>query len=82
MVDSTKPKKTLAPVYNNNKQEEEKKERILVSGSDFITENTGFIKDFYKISSCIGRGMLHFLLISFFPKHQGVIQLLFCRRVR
>jgi hypothetical protein len=26
------------------------------SGSMFIKENTGNIKDFYKISSCIGRG--------------------------
>ena len=31
-----------------------------MSGADFITENTGFIKDFYKISSCIGRGRLQF----------------------
>jgi len=27
-----------------------------VKGSGFINENTGNIKDFYKISSCIGRG--------------------------
>jgi calcium-dependent protein kinase len=29
---------------------------IKSSGSVFIKENTGNIKDFYKISSCIGRG--------------------------
>ena len=30
--------------------------KLTVKGSDFVTENTGFIKDYYKISSCIGRG--------------------------
>jgi hypothetical protein len=29
---------------------------IKSSGSVFVKENTGNIKDFYKISSCIGRG--------------------------
>jgi len=29
---------------------------IKSSGSVFVQENTGNIKDFYKISSCIGRG--------------------------
>ena len=28
------------------------------SGVMFVKENTGNIKDFYKISSCIGRGKL------------------------
>ena len=28
------------------------------SGTAFVKENTGNIKDFYKISSCIGRGKL------------------------
>ena len=31
-------------------------DKIQVRGSGFISENTGNIKDFYKISSCIGRG--------------------------
>jgi len=34
----------------------ENTEGIKISGSAFIHENTGNIKDFYKISSCIGRG--------------------------
>ena len=29
------------------------------SGSVFVKENSGNIKDFYKISSCIGRGKSH-----------------------
>lgn len=29
---------------------------IKSSGSMFVKENTGNIKDFYKISKCIGRG--------------------------
>ena len=29
---------------------------IKSSGSVFVKENTGNIKDYYKISSCIGRG--------------------------
>ena len=32
---------------------------IKSSGSVFVKENTGNIKDFYKISSCIGRGKYH-----------------------
>lgn len=47
--------KTSAPV-NTNLSKQEHKETFFVRGSDFVTENTGFIKDFYKISSCIGRG--------------------------
>ena len=31
-------------------------ESLNIKGSGFISENTGNIKDFYKISSCIGRG--------------------------
>ena len=31
---------------------------IKSSGTVFVKENTGQIKDFYKISSCIGRGKL------------------------
>ena len=30
--------------------------KLFLKGSGFVTENTGNIKDFYKISSCIGRG--------------------------
>lgn len=30
---------------------------IKISGTNFITQKTGNIKDFYKITSCIGRGM-------------------------
>jgi hypothetical protein len=33
-------------------------EHLNIKGSGFISENTGNIKDFYKISSCIGRGKL------------------------
>ena len=36
-------------------------------GSDFVTENTGFIKDFYKISSCIGRGKPWSATLTPFP---------------
>ena len=31
-------------------------ERIKISGQNFVLENSGNIKDFYKITSCIGRG--------------------------
>jgi len=31
-------------------------EPIKISGTSFIKEKTGNIKDFYKITSCIGRG--------------------------
>jgi hypothetical protein len=31
-------------------------ERLLINGAGFISENKGNIKDYYKISSCIGRG--------------------------
>lgn len=31
--------------------------KIKINTDAFIHENTGNIKDFYKISSCIGRGM-------------------------
>jgi hypothetical protein len=43
------------------------KEHITIKGSGFISENTGNIKDFYKISSCIGRGKhpLHLHLVCF-----------------
>jgi hypothetical protein len=30
--------------------------KIKINAEAFIHENTGNIKDFYKISSCIGRG--------------------------
>ena len=30
--------------------------KAALSGTGFVNENTGNIKDFYKISSCIGRG--------------------------
>ncbi len=30
--------------------------KIKSSGTVFVKENTGNIKDYYKISSCIGRG--------------------------
>jgi hypothetical protein len=32
--------------------------RIVINSESFIHENPGNIKDFYKISSCIGRGKL------------------------
>ena len=35
---------------------------IKSSGSVFVKENTGNIKDFYKISSCIGRGKYQILI--------------------
>ena len=31
-------------------------ETLKISGGAFITEKTGNIKDYYKITSCIGRG--------------------------
>lgn len=31
-------------------------QHMQIKGSGFVNENTGNIKDFYKISSCIGRG--------------------------
>lgn len=34
----------------------ESTDNIKISGSSFIHENTGNIKEYYKISSCIGRG--------------------------
>ena len=34
-------------------------ENLKIKGSGFIIENTGNIKDYYKISSCIGRGTYH-----------------------
>ena len=36
------------------------------SGSVFVKENSGNIKDFYKISSCIGRGksQIHFQFLQ------------------
>jgi len=37
--------------------EKSKPENLQIRGSGFIIENTGNIKDYYKISSCIGRGM-------------------------
>jgi hypothetical protein len=51
MVDKTKPSV-------NNYGRSPDKEHLHVSGAGFISENTGNIKDFYKISSCIGRGKL------------------------
>lgn len=30
--------------------------KAALAGTGFVNENTGNIKDFYKISSCIGRG--------------------------
>lgn len=38
-------------------------ERLVINGSGFISENKGNIKDYYKISSCIGRGKLFNQLI-------------------
>jgi hypothetical protein len=40
----------------NNNHKGEVVEQLKIRGSGFISENTGNIKDFYKISSCIGRG--------------------------
>ena len=57
MVEPTGP---TPPSKKSSKQKDQDKEVIHVRGSDFVTENTGFIKDFYKISSCIGRGKAHF----------------------
>ena len=37
-----------------------KSHHIKVDTQAFIHENTGNIKDFYKISSCIGRGKYNF----------------------
>lgn len=48
--------KSSAPTYNHRGTD---KEHITIKGSGFISENTGNIKDFYKISSCIGRGKHH-----------------------
>ena len=41
-----------------NKNQSLGTEHLNIKGSGFISENTGNIKDFYKISSCIGRGKL------------------------
>jgi len=38
--------------------------KITSSGTVFVKENTGNIKDFYKISSCIGRGKSTYLLLQ------------------
>jgi|APCry1669189241_1035207.scaffolds.fasta_scaffold817760_1 hypothetical protein len=38
-------------------------ERLLINGAGFISENKGNIKDYYKISSCIGRGKFCIQLI-------------------
>ena len=35
---------------------------VKISGNSFITEKTGNIKDYYKITSCIGRGILPLIL--------------------
>ena len=32
---------------------------IKIMHENFVKENTGNIKEFYKISSCIGRGNVH-----------------------
>lgn len=42
-----------------NKNHSHGMEHLNIKGSGFISENTGNIKDFYKISSCIGRGKCH-----------------------
>ena len=39
-------------------------ENLKIKGSGFIIENTGNIKDYYKISSCIGRGTYHSYTVS------------------
>jgi hypothetical protein len=36
----------------------EKKEELKLNTSNFINEKSGNIKDFYKITSCIGKGMI------------------------
>jgi hypothetical protein len=38
------------------KKKSEQPTKIKINTESFIHENTGNIKDFYKISSCIGRG--------------------------
>lgn len=38
-------------------------ETFKVNTSNFILENQGNIKDFYKITSCIGKGIFFFSLI-------------------
>jgi len=35
--------------------------KIKINHENFVKENTGNIKEFYKISSCIGRGKVHSL---------------------
>lgn len=46
-------------------KQSENKVSMKSSGVMFVKENTGNIKDFYKISSCIGRGKYytHFKLL-------------------
>ena len=44
-----------------NKMSDESSPKTFIkstTGSTFVKENTGNIKDYYKISSCIGRGKL------------------------
>ena len=47
MVESAKAESKKGP---------QKIEHLKIHSDGFIHENTGNIKDFYKISSCIGRG--------------------------
>jgi len=49
MVETSKTAKEKVKGLNNDGH-------ILIKGAGFVNENTGNIKDFYKISSCIGRG--------------------------
>lgn len=37
--------------------------KIKINHENFVKENTGNIKEFYKISSCIGRGKVNKLMI-------------------
>ena len=40
----------------------ETEKNIILHTSNFISENQGNIKDFYKITSCIGKGIAFYLL--------------------
>ena len=45
-------------------------EQIKIDAKSFITEKTGNIKDFYRITSCIGRG-IHIIYFKY-PSHTNL----------
>ena len=51
----------IQPKGGSNKSNDVSPNKSTGAGAAFVKENQGNIKDFYKISSCIGRGKKLFI---------------------